>query len=259
VLVGHVRGAAGYNIFDHLDQVQVGDQIVASSRGQTYQFVVTERAVRPEDDTSPVEATDSPRLTLMTCAGDWNPLTRDYTERLWVVAEPRDEVTAHPRPTLPPTPPPAQIAVPGGLGTTAADLVKAFGPPVGESASRLAVYQRNGVEHQAQLVDVPGDGTRRAAVVVEHAPVALTYAQAIQHTRSLLPHDATPRAAGPEGNTRFIVERYISAAVASTLPNESGEFLVVYNRNKDGTISDIAVGVGDDPNRLLDLLNSPTR
>jgi len=88
VLVGHVRGAAGYNVFNHLDQLTVGDQIVASSRGQKYQFVVSQTQVLPQDDTSPTELNGAPRLTLMTCAGDWNPLTGDYSQRLWVIAEP---------------------------------------------------------------------------------------------------------------------------------------------------------------------------
>jgi LPXTG-site transpeptidase (sortase) family protein len=90
VLVGHVRGAAGYNIFDHLDQLQVGDAIVANSRGTPYNFVVTETQVLPEDDTSPTLSTQSPRLTLMTCAGDWNPVAQDYSDRLWVVAQPAE-------------------------------------------------------------------------------------------------------------------------------------------------------------------------
>jgi LPXTG-site transpeptidase (sortase) family protein len=88
VLVGHLRGAAGYNVFDHLDQLGPGDQVIASSRGQVYTFVVTQTQVLPEDDTSPTQPTHTPRLTLMTCAGDWNPIARDYSERLWVTAEP---------------------------------------------------------------------------------------------------------------------------------------------------------------------------
>jgi LPXTG-site transpeptidase (sortase) family protein len=90
VLVGHLRGAAGYNVFDHLDQLSVGDQVIARSRGETYEFVVSQTQVLPEEDMSPTEPTATPRLTLMTCAGDWNPLTRDYPQRLWVVAKPTD-------------------------------------------------------------------------------------------------------------------------------------------------------------------------
>jgi LPXTG-site transpeptidase (sortase) family protein len=97
VLVGHVRGAAGYNVFAHLDQLSLGDEIVASSRGQAYDFVVTRTEVLPEDDTSPTLPSSSPRLTLMTCAGDWDPLTRDYSDRLWVIAEPAGRAASTPR------------------------------------------------------------------------------------------------------------------------------------------------------------------
>jgi len=94
VLVGHVRGAAGYNVFDHLDQLAPGDKVVASSRGETYDFVVSQTQVLPADDTSPTDSTSAPRLTLMTCTGTWNPLTRDYSDRLWVIAEPADAAAA---------------------------------------------------------------------------------------------------------------------------------------------------------------------
>jgi len=94
VLVGHLRGTAGYNIFDHLDQLALGDEVIANSRGQAYDFVVTQFQALPEDDTSPTESTRAPRLTLMTCAGDWDPITRDYADRLWVVAEPADSARA---------------------------------------------------------------------------------------------------------------------------------------------------------------------
>ena len=57
VLVGHVRGAAGYNVFDRLDQLAVGDHVVATSRGETYDFVVDRTEVLPEGDTSPTEPT----------------------------------------------------------------------------------------------------------------------------------------------------------------------------------------------------------
>ena len=104
VLVGHVRGAAGYNVFIHLDQLEPGDEIVANSRGTPYTFVVTDKQQLPEDDLSPTEPTRAARLTLMTCAGDWNPLTQDYSDRLWVTAEPKKQDEA--------TPPPAQAHPP---------------------------------------------------------------------------------------------------------------------------------------------------
>jgi sortase (surface protein transpeptidase) len=106
VLVGHVRGAAGYNIFIHLDQLEPGDEIIANSRGTPYNFVVTDKQQLPEDDLSPTEPTRAPRLTLMTCAGDWNPLTQDYSDRLWVIAQPsnqkQDQATPPPSQARPP-------------------------------------------------------------------------------------------------------------------------------------------------------------
>ena len=87
VLIGHLRGLSG-DVFAHLDRLRPGDEVVAVSRGLDYHFVVSETSVRPEDDLEPTQKTDTPRLTMMTCTGTWNPITQDYSHRLWVVAEP---------------------------------------------------------------------------------------------------------------------------------------------------------------------------
>ena len=87
VLIGHLTGLAG-NVFADLDRLLPGDEIVATSRGLDYHFVVSQTMVLPFDNSLPLEPSDSPRLTLMTCSGDWNPITHDYSHRLWVVAEP---------------------------------------------------------------------------------------------------------------------------------------------------------------------------
>jgi hypothetical protein len=275
VLVGHVRGDAGYNVFDHLDQLALGDTIVASSRGQTYDFVVSQKQILPEDDISPTVPSSTARLTLMTCAGTWNPLTRDYSDRLWVVAEPPEAAAATiaaaqmtPTPVPMPTPVvPMQISAPGGLANTDADLSAAWRAPVGESPSGLAVYHpgsgSNTTEHRAQLADVPA-GARRALVVANVFPTTspLTFEAAVAQSRTLFPKDTQPRDAGPEGNQQFVVERFTSPNLAATLPPEwfadrqgqPGDFIVVYGRRSDGRIAFFAVGVGDDAERLLDLL-----
>jgi LPXTG-site transpeptidase (sortase) family protein len=87
VLIGHLNGLAG-NVFAKLDNLEPGDEIVATSRGLAYQFVVSEVMELPEGDSLPVQPTDEPRLTLMTCTGEWDPVTLNYSHRLWVVAEP---------------------------------------------------------------------------------------------------------------------------------------------------------------------------
>jgi LPXTG-site transpeptidase (sortase) family protein len=87
VLIGHLTGLAG-NVFAHLDAVEPGDEIIATSRGLEYRYVVSETMLLPNDDSIPVQPTDDSRLTLMTCAGEWDPINHDYSHRLWVVAEP---------------------------------------------------------------------------------------------------------------------------------------------------------------------------
>ena len=275
VLVGHVRGAAGYNVFDHLDKLAIGDSIVATSRGMPYQFVVDQTEVLPEGDSSPTQATSTPRLTLMTCAGDWNPVTRDYADRLWVIAEPPDAaavaiadhaVGAKPtaRASLPtPAPKLAQLSPPGGLGNTDSNLASAFGPPRGESADKLAVYPAHDqhLEQRAQLVEVPSSPLRRAVLVAAIPPSGspLPFEDAVRLSRSLLPNDTQPRAAGPDGNPRFVVERFTSPSLAALLPPEwfadrqaqPGDFLVVYARRPDGRVASFVVGVGDTPDTLL--------
>lgn len=93
VLVGHLRGAAG-NVFSRLDELRPGDEVITRSRGLDYSFIVSEIATLPDTDQTYMQPTETPRLTLMTCAGAWNPFTRDYPERLWVIAEPPDLAAA---------------------------------------------------------------------------------------------------------------------------------------------------------------------
>jgi LPXTG-site transpeptidase (sortase) family protein len=93
VLVGHVSGAAG-TVFAHLDQLEPGDDIVAISRGVEYRFMVIQTFTGAADDSSPIDASHTPRLTLMTCTGTWEPFARSYSDRLWVIAEPESEFVA---------------------------------------------------------------------------------------------------------------------------------------------------------------------
>jgi LPXTG-site transpeptidase (sortase) family protein len=93
VLIGHLQGLAG-NVFAHLDRLALRDEVVAVSRGVEYRFVVSEMVVLANNDVGPLVQADRPRLTLMTCTGTWNPLTHDYSHRLWVIAEPPEEAEA---------------------------------------------------------------------------------------------------------------------------------------------------------------------
>ena len=274
VLVGHLVGSLG-NVFQHLDRVNIGDEVIATSRGEQYRFVVSQKEVLPPDDTTPVEETDTPRLTLMTCTGVWNPLVRDYSERLWVIAEPADLAAqtiasgaAAPRNTptpVPPTPTPApprpvvELSPPGGLGNTDADLAKAFGAPVGEANGGLVVYHASGVEYRAAFSDTTDPPARRAAMIARLPARPMSLDEAHKEAQALLPKDAVRRDSAPEGNAKYVLERYSSPALAVALPpqgyaegeSEPGDFLVVYTRLPDGRITDMVIGLGNDAEGLL--------
>lgn len=276
VLVGHLVGSLG-NVFQHLDRVNIGDEVVATSRGEQYRFVVSQKEVLPSDDTAPVQDSDTPRLTLMTCAGTWNPLARDYTDRLWVIAELPDQaaitiasgiaaphVTPTPAPATPTPASPRQVlpvSRPGGLGNTDLDLASTYGSPVGEALGGLAVYHSHGAEYRAAFADTPDPPARRALMVarVPASGTSFSLEEARKIAAPMLPTDARSRGAGPEGNTRFVVERYTSEQLATTLPpqgyaegqSDPGDFLVVYARQPDGRITDVIVGVGDNADDLL--------
>jgi LPXTG-site transpeptidase (sortase) family protein len=273
VLVGHVRGQLG-NVFDRLDQLTPGDQVIARSRGQEYSFTVTDKEVLPPDDTSPVGPTTSPRLTLMTCTGLFDPINRDYSDRLWVIAEPSDAVAAMggpqaaateaavrsytPTPT-PTRPPPAPVAA-GGPGDTNHEIVAAFGAPTGQGPNGLAVYHKQGVEYRVAYADTPDGAASRALLVARVLPTPVQLTDATRLARGLLPADAHPRGRGVEGNQRFAVERFTSPTLASVLPpdwftsrgGEAGDVVAVYARGADGKITSVVVGIGDDPDALLE-------
>src|SRR5206468_10588606 len=74
-----------------------------------------------------------------------------------------------PAPTPPsagagPTPFAGQVANPGGLGNTRADLDSAYGAAVGETPEHLVVYRKNNLEYHVGLVPDPNG---RADLIVE--------------------------------------------------------------------------------------------
>jgi hypothetical protein len=156
----------------------------------------------------------------------------------------------------------AQVANPGGLGNTRADLDSAYGAPAGETPEHLVVYRKNNVEYHVGFVP---DSNGRAALIVELPPQgAQSFAldQAMAETRKLLPKDAQPPNPPPEGNERFVVERYTSQSLAQALPAEAftankgqpGQFLAVYVRDaqQQARITRIIIGPGNDPQALVD-------
>ncbi|GBD18960.1 hypothetical protein HRbin27_01461 [bacterium HR27] len=96
VLAGHVDfTGVGPAVFWDLWRVRVGDIVeleLADGRIARYRVSGLETV---EEATAPVERIVGPtpmeRLTLITCAGNYNPATGRYDQRLIVVAEPLDQ------------------------------------------------------------------------------------------------------------------------------------------------------------------------
>jgi hypothetical protein len=171
---------------------------------------------------------------------------------------------APPSPVAAPSPTPqlAQVANTGGLGNTRADLDAAYGAPAGETPEHLVVYRKNNVEYHVGFVP---DSNGRAALIVELPPQgtpSLALDQAMAEVRKVLPKDAQPPNPAPEGNERFVIERYTSQSLAQALPAETftankgqpGQFLAVYVRDtqQQARITRIIIGPGNDPQALVD-------
>ena len=88
-MIGHRGGRAG-DVFARLTGARLGDEVLAAADGSERRYVVSEVRILPGNDGAPIQPTETPRLTLMTCTGVWNPLSGDYSHRLWVIAEPPD-------------------------------------------------------------------------------------------------------------------------------------------------------------------------
>jgi hypothetical protein len=194
-----------------------------------------------------------------------------------VVATPLPSPTPPPEPTPAPTPTPlppppsptpspsptpfaGQVAGPGGLGNTRSDLDAAYGGPVGETPDKLVAYRKSPFEYHVSF----SPGQERAGGIVElpqpNTP-PLSLETAMTEARKLFPKDSQSRAAQPEGNTQFVVERFTSPTLAKALGDEvfqankgqPGDFLVVYVRDtqQSGRINRTVLGPGNDPNQLL--------
>lgn len=89
ILNGHVSWWTGDAVFTHLGQLRVGDRInVTRADGVAVTFKVTAKQV--VDANARIASIFAPSsrstLTLITCAGVWNPFTQSDTQRVLVSA-----------------------------------------------------------------------------------------------------------------------------------------------------------------------------
>ena len=92
VIAGHYGWRDGEaSAFDELHKLRVGDTFsIEDDTGGVTTFVVrANRRYNPEDDATDVFTSSDGKshLNLITCEGDWNSITEDYSERLVVFAD----------------------------------------------------------------------------------------------------------------------------------------------------------------------------
>lgn len=90
VIDGHLDSTTGPAVFWHLSDLKPGDKIVVTlSNGQTATFAVSQKIDYPYNN-APISKIfgpgSAPNLNLITCGGDWNPATKNYSDRLVVFA-----------------------------------------------------------------------------------------------------------------------------------------------------------------------------
>jgi LPXTG-site transpeptidase (sortase) family protein len=86
-LAGHLQNLARGNVFADLDRLRVGDVVRLYTDRAVVVYQVAKVETVSRDDLGVLAPTSHETLTLITCAGTWLPLQRDYSERTVVVAD----------------------------------------------------------------------------------------------------------------------------------------------------------------------------
>ena len=155
-------------------------------------------------------------------------------------------------PTATPVPTPfaGEPSQPGGIGNTRVSLEKTSAGDR-RTGGKLVVFRQPGREVHVRLSPDPP----RAQLVAVSLNPPLAFDAALREARKLLPTDAQPRTAAPEGNVQFVVERFTSEHLSQALSLASGDFSVIYEKNPSGAITAMLLGLGDD----LDVIQTDAR
>jgi LPXTG-site transpeptidase (sortase) family protein len=84
---GHVVTINAGEVFRRLHELRPGDAVYAYTPDYRLDWVVTDVSAVPQDDNSFLDDTETPRLTLYTCTGQFNPIERSYAERLVAIGQ----------------------------------------------------------------------------------------------------------------------------------------------------------------------------
>jgi LPXTG-site transpeptidase (sortase) family protein len=88
VIAGHVVTLYEGNVFRNLYKVQLNDRVqVWDDAEREHDFVVVDVKLVPPTDMSPMAPTPDRTLTLITCGGTFDPIKREFSERLIVTAK----------------------------------------------------------------------------------------------------------------------------------------------------------------------------
>jgi LPXTG-site transpeptidase (sortase) family protein len=84
---GHVVTINAGDVFRHLDELRPGDAVYVYTPTYRLDWAVTDTFSVPQEDNAFLGDTYDRRITLYTCTGFFNPLERNYDQRLVVVCE----------------------------------------------------------------------------------------------------------------------------------------------------------------------------
>ena len=86
VFAGHLTSMNAGRVFARLHELRTGDAIYVYSPGYRLDWSVAGVRTVPNTDSGFIQPTGETRLTLYTCAGQFLPLSADYSQRLVVTA-----------------------------------------------------------------------------------------------------------------------------------------------------------------------------
>jgi LPXTG-site transpeptidase (sortase) family protein len=87
VFNGHLETINAGRVFARLKDLRVGDAVYVYTATHRLDWVIREVRTVPDSEYSFILPTEDTRITLYTCAGRYNPLTRGYTHWLVLVGE----------------------------------------------------------------------------------------------------------------------------------------------------------------------------
>ena len=90
VISGHVVTLREGNVFRNLYQIDFDDEIKVQTENARFTYIVKDLKLVEPTAVEVMAPTQEPRLTLITCGGEFDPRTRQFSHRLIVTAEQAD-------------------------------------------------------------------------------------------------------------------------------------------------------------------------